>query len=129
MNSEIRNHRMTDATLTVLKADGTPLVDQEVIIEQTRHKFLFGTAAFDLVPLTNGQYEGEKKEQAEERARKLTALFNAATLPFYWARFEPQRGKPLTDETKRAAEWCCERGLVVKGHPLCWHTLAAWRLW
>ena len=85
MNNNIPNQRMTEVTLKVLKADGTPLAGQEVVIEQTKHKFLFGTAAFDLVPLTNGEYEGDKKEQAEQRAQKLTALFNAATLPFYWA--------------------------------------------
>jgi hypothetical protein len=58
MNSDIRNNRMSDATLTVLKADNTPLSNQEVTIEQTRHQFLFGTAAFDLVSLTNGEYTG-----------------------------------------------------------------------
>jgi GH35 family endo-1,4-beta-xylanase len=125
MNSEIRNNRMTSTTITVLNADKTPWANQEVTIEQTRHEFLFGTAAFDLIPLTNGEYTGEQKEQAERRAAKLTALFNAATLPFYWARFEPERGKPFTEETKRAAKWCREHGLVVKGHPLCWHTLTA----
>lgn len=71
MNNEVRNNRMSDVTLTISKADNTPLANQEVIIEQTRHKFLFGTAAFDLVPLTNGEYEGEKKEQAERRAENL----------------------------------------------------------
>ncbi len=87
MDSEIRNNRMTDVTLTILKEDNTPLANHEVGVAQTRHKFLFGTAGFDLVPLTSGEYSGEKKEQAEQRADKLTALFNAATLPFYWARF------------------------------------------
>jgi len=116
---------MAETTLKVLKADKTPLANQEVTIEQTKHQFLFGTAAFDLVPLTNGQYSGKEKEQAEQRADKLTALFNAATLPFYWARFEPQRGKPQTEEVKHAAKWCIERDMVVKGHPLCWHTLTA----
>jgi GH35 family endo-1,4-beta-xylanase len=125
MDSEIRNNRMKDVMLTVVLADGTPLANQEVIIEQTKHKFLFGTAAFDLVPLTNNEYEGEKKEQAEQRADKLTALFNAATLPFYWARFEPQRGKPMTEPLKNAARWCIDHRLLVKGHPLCWHTLTA----
>ena len=125
MNSEIRTNRMAEATITILQSDGAPLVHQEVVLEQTRHEFLFGTAAFDLVPLTNGKYEGRAMEQAEERAEKLVTLFNAATLPFYWARFEPQRGKPLTEETKRAAQWCRDRGLAVKGHPLCWHTLTA----
>lgn len=125
MNSDIRKNRMVDATLTVLNADHAPLANQEVTISQVRHKFLFGTAAFDLVPLTNGEYEGEKKEQAELRAEKLLALFNAATLPFYWARFEPKRGKPMTRELRNAAQWCLDHHLLTKGHPLCWHTLTA----
>ncbi len=125
MDSEIRNNRVKDVVLTVVQADGTPLGNQEVVIKQTKHKFLFGTAAFDLVPLTNGEYEGEGKEQAEQRADKLTRLFNAATLPFYWARFEPQRGKPMTEQLKNAARWCIDHRLLVKGHPLCWHTLTA----
>ena len=125
MNNEIKKNRMTDATVKILKQDGTPLANQEVTIEQTGHKFLFGTAAFDLIPLTNGQYDGEALEQAQLRADKLVALFNAATLLFYWARFEPERGKPMTEETKNAARWCIEHGLLPKGHPLCWHTLTA----
>jgi endo-1,4-beta-xylanase len=125
MNTEIRKNRMTDASLTILNADKKPLANREVTIAQTKHKFLFGTAAFDLIPLSNGEYDGENKDQSEQRAEKLTALFNAATLPFYWARFEPQRGKPLTRQLKNAAKWCIEHHLLVKGHPLCWHTLTA----
>ena len=116
---------MTETTISILKADGTPLANQEVTIAQTRHNFLFGTAAFDLVPLASGDYVGEKKEQAEQRADKITALFNSATLPFYWARFEPERGKPITEKVKNAARWCLDHHLVTKGHPLCWHTLTA----
>jgi len=116
---------MADITITILKADGTLLVNQRVTIEQTNHKFLFGTAAFDLVPLISGDYTGEEKERAEERAVKIKALFNAATLPFYWARFEPERGKPITNKVKNAARWCLDNNMVTKGHPLCWHTLTA----
>ena len=125
MNNEIRKNRMIDATLTVLNTNGTPLANQEVTIAQTQHAFLFGTAAFDLVPLTNGEYRGAQLEQAEQRAEKLLALCNAATLPFYWARFEPERGKPITAQVQKAARWCLEHGLRTKGHPLCWHTLTA----
>ena len=125
INSEIRKNRTADATVTVLNADETPSANQEVTIQQVRHKFLFGTAAFDLVPLANGEYEGEQKEQAEQRADKLLALCNYATLPFYWARFEPERGKPHTIPLKKAAQWCIDHRLPAKGHPLCWHTLTA----
>jgi endo-1,4-beta-xylanase len=116
---------MTETTISILKADGTPLVNQEVTIAQTKHNFLFGTAAFDLVPLASGEYVGVKKEQAEQRAEKITALFNNATLPFYWARFEPERGKPITEKVRNAARWCLDHHLITKGHPLCWHTLTA----
>jgi len=125
MNSDIRKNRMTETTISILKTDGTPLANQEVEIAQTKHNFLFGTAAFDLVPLASGEYVGEKKEQAEQRAEKITALFNSATLPFYWSRFEPERGKPITEKVKNAARWCLDHHLITKGHPLCWHTLTA----
>ncbi|MGE5375443.1 MAG: endo-1,4-beta-xylanase [Bacteroidota bacterium] len=125
MDQNIKKNRTVEATFTILKEDGTPLANQEVTIEQTNHAFLFGTAAFDLVPLASGDYAGEEKEQAEGRAGRITGLFNAATLPFYWARFEPQRGQPMTEKVKNAAHWCLEHNLVTKGHPLCWHTLTA----
>jgi GH35 family endo-1,4-beta-xylanase len=31
----------------------------------------------------------------------------------------------MTEPLKNAAHWCRQRGLTVKGHPLCWHTLTA----
>jgi GH35 family endo-1,4-beta-xylanase len=125
MNSEIKKNRTKEIQVTILTSDSRPLAHQDVVIAQTRHKFLFGNAAFDLVPLTNNEYTGKEKENAEQRTEKLLALCNAITLPFYWARFEPQRGKPLTKELKNAAQWCVDRQLPVKGHPLCWHTLTA----
>ena len=125
MNNDIKKNRMAEATITILKADGTTLANQEVTIEQVNHKFLFGTAAFDLVPFTSGDYSGEKKEQAEQRAERISALYNAATLPFYWGRFEPKRGEPITEKVKNAARWSLEHSMVTKGHPLCWHTVTA----
>ena len=46
-------------------------------------------------------------------------------MPFYWARFEPERGKPITEKVKNAARYCLEHNMITKGHPLCWHTLTA----
>jgi len=124
MNSQLKS-RMFHSTITLLNTDGSPLINQPAIVKQINHKFLFGTAAFDTVPLANNEYTGKSLEQAHIRAEKLTTLFNAATLPFYWGQFEPQRGQPKTESLKRAAQWCLDHHLTVKGHPLCWHTLCA----
>ncbi|MBN2118068.1 MAG: endo-1,4-beta-xylanase [Anaerolineales bacterium] len=125
MNDEIKRNRTAAATVTVLKADKAPLANQEVTVQQVRHKFLFGTAAFELVPLVNSGFGSKTPEDAQQWADKFLALCNAATLPFYWARFEPERGKPMTKEVQNAAKWCLDHQLVTKGHPLCWHTLTA----
>jgi endo-1,4-beta-xylanase len=120
---EIRKTRSVAAELTLQGTDGAPLAGREVTVAQTRHKFLFGSTGFDLLA-AHDDPDAEKRELALARVEKLTGLCNAVTLPFYWARFEPARGEPMTDQLTKAARWFVERGLQVKGHPLCWHTLA-----
>ena len=117
-------HRLGHATVTLRGGDGTPLADREVVVEQTRHAFGFGNIGFDLIALANGESAGEARERDERLARQWLALFNHVTLPFYWARFEPERGAPDTERLRAAAAWFVERGVPVKGHPLVWHTLA-----
>ncbi|HEY4188790.1 MAG TPA: endo-1,4-beta-xylanase, partial [Candidatus Limnocylindrales bacterium] len=58
-------------------------------------------------------------------AEAFLDLFDFATLPFYWGRFEPVRGRPDTDRILAAARWLADRGVRLKGHPLCWHTVTA----
>jgi endo-1,4-beta-xylanase len=121
----IRQNRMADATLTLVH-DGSPLANQEVWVEQKKHKFLFGSNwGNSSIALANGELSGKEKEQAELRNERFVQLFNQATLPFYWAGFEPQRGRPNTQRILNTARWYVDHGCVVKGHPLCWHTLTA----
>jgi GH35 family endo-1,4-beta-xylanase len=117
----IRQHRTAEATVTVMAA-GAPLADSEVTVSQTRHKFLFGSTGFEFIPLANGEVHGEERAEMERLADEWLALFNFATLPFYWGRFEPERGKPDTARVLAAARWFADRGVALKGHPLCWHT-------
>lgn len=124
MNQQLKD-KMINASITVTGSDNKPLANQAVKVAQTNHKFLFGTAAFDTVPLANGDYTGAANEKAEELAQNLLQLCNAATLPFYWGPFEPQKGAPRTEPLKRAARWCLNHNLKTKGHPLCWHTMTA----
>lgn len=124
IDQAIRQHRTCRAALTILQADGSPLANQEVTIAQTNHKFLFGSDGFD-IPAVTGEVSGERLEIGRRKVEKLAGLCNFVTLPFYWGRFEPVRGQPDTERMKKAAQWCVGRGLIVKGHPLCWHTVTA----
>ncbi|PRY57341.1 endo-1,4-beta-xylanase [Glycomyces artemisiae] len=115
-------HRTADAVVT-LTLDGAPLAGSEVVVEQTRHRFLFGCTGFDLVGHANGS--AADAERAARNAELWEGLFNFATLPFYWGRFEPERGNPDTERLLKAARWFADRGHPVKGHPLAWHTVTA----
>jgi endo-1,4-beta-xylanase len=117
-------HRKGSLTIQVVTPSGSPLANQEVEIRQTRHRFLFGSAGYDIA-LANGETPPERREQAELRTQKMVQLCNAATLPFYWGGFEPVRGQPDTVRLQQAARSCVKHGMRVKGHPLCWHTVTA----
>ncbi|QAY74782.1 1,4-beta-xylanase [Agromyces protaetiae] len=114
------DHRVHRTVLTVEGPGGAPLADTDVVVEQTRHAFAFGNIGFDFVPLANGA--GAPGDEA--LADRYVDLFNTATLPFYWARFEPTEGAPRTAELLATAEYLSARGIALKGHPLAWHTLA-----
>lgn len=118
-------HRMGEVKITLVKEDGSPLTNAEVTVRQTKHQFLFGCGSFLSIPLANNDLQGEMKERAEQIFDKFFKLFNYVTLPFYWGRFEPVQGKPDTQRMKKAAEWLISNGCVLKGHPLCWHTVTA----
>jgi endo-1,4-beta-xylanase len=122
------SHRARRTALTVLAADGAPLPDAEVTVEQSRHELAFGNIGFDMVALANdeaggGSAFGGAATRLEELADLWLGIFDTATLPFYWRAFEPQRGRPDTDRLRRTAGWFADRGVRVKGHPLVWHTV------
>jgi GH35 family endo-1,4-beta-xylanase len=124
--------RRTEATLTVRAADGSACAGAEVVVEQLRHDVAFGNIGFDFVGLANGERAGARENvfggADPEAAQRLVDLwldvFNTATLPFYWAGFEPVEGRPDTERLRTTAAWFRDRGVRVKGHPLVWHTLA-----
>jgi GH35 family endo-1,4-beta-xylanase len=121
-SGRIKRHRTADATVA-LTLDGEPLAGREVVVEQTRHRFLFGCTGFEIIDHANGT--AAEPERAARNAELWEGLFNFATLPFYWGRFEPERGNPATEPLLKAARWFADRGHPVKGHPLAWHTVTA----
>ncbi|WP_374191705.1 endo-1,4-beta-xylanase [Herbiconiux sp. SYSU D00978] len=128
--------RRLPASVIVTDAGGRPLPDLEVTVEQTRHDFGFGNIGFDFIPLAAGddaetaerereQFGGASHSRLEQLADLWLDVFNTATLPFYWGRFEPERGKPDTRRLLATAKWFQEKGVALKGHPLVWHTVTA----
>ena len=129
------NHRKASVRLKLLKRDGTPAANQEVKIKLKTHKFLFGVGCFEAVEVASGRrltanpggdpVSDERKTLLTEKIDKLLRFNNYATLPFYIGRYEPQEGKPEETLLKKGARFLEEKNIIVKGHPLCWHTVCA----
>ncbi|WKN48295.1 endo-1,4-beta-xylanase [Nocardioides sp. Arc9.136] len=135
-------HRRGTATVTLRRADGSLLDLADVVVEQRRHAVALGGIGFDLVALaaaraglgtsapgagdgeTGDVFGGSGPEAAADLVDLWLGVFDTATLPFYWAGFEPVPGRPDTARLLAAARWFRERDVAVKGHPLVWHTLA-----
>jgi GH35 family endo-1,4-beta-xylanase len=130
MSSNRYNHRKANVKLKLLRPDGAPASNQPITVDQQRHQFIFGCGGFDSVELMGGNRDGtplspEREAFLRDKMDKVLALHNGITLPFYWGRYEPVEGEPDQRRTLAAAKWLNERGVTVKGHPLCWHTVCA----
>jgi len=112
-SERIERHRKSEVTVIVRTPDGKPFAGAELSLTQTRHAFLFGCNIFRWGRIPDPQRE-------ELYRQRFAAIFNYATLPFYWRGYEWERGKPNHGYTERVVAWCQEHGIVCKGHPLVW---------
>ena len=92
----------------------------EICVKQTNHKFLFGCGAFDFIP-----YVLKGEDEYKQVTDSWLEIFNYGTLPFYWGNYEREEGKPNKDTLMKTAKYLTGKGVKVKGHPLCWHTVCA----
>ena len=122
----MNEHRIADVELTVLDAAGRRLADTDLVVAQVDHAFRFGCTGFQAIDYAAGELDSDAERRAatERLLGHWLELFNTTTLPFYWGRFEPTRGHPDTARLRAAARWFADRGVRVKGHPLCWHTVS-----
>ncbi len=118
------SHRKAAARLRLVHTNGAPRANCPVDIDQTSHVFLFGCGVFEAVDLMNARNDWQR-DFLSQRLEKWLHLFNYGTLPFYWGRYEPEPGRTELEPTRKAALWLRDRGVTLKGHPLCWHTVCA----
>ncbi|MEM7796481.1 MAG: endo-1,4-beta-xylanase [Cyanobacteria bacterium P01_C01_bin.118] len=81
---------------------------QRIARSEPRLGFKFGCNAF-AHPAAGPDYD-----------RYFEALFNYATVPFYWRSFETEQGNPRFDRVDQQVAWLEKAGISPKGHPLVW---------
>ncbi|MBO4373635.1 MAG: endo-1,4-beta-xylanase [Lachnospiraceae bacterium] len=102
------------------RKDGAPVTKCSIGLTQKKHSFLFGCGGFVFIP-----YVAEGLPENREATESWLDVFNYATLPFYWGNYEREEGKTNRDALMKTAVYLKERGVTIKGHPLCWHTVCA----
>ncbi len=120
---EIRSGiRAGRVTVRVLDGKGRPVPGALVHLRQVSQDFLFGCNFF--MYHRNGNPDLDRKYEEE-----FAALFNFATLPFYWSTYEKAPGKTDLKRVAAMARWCLRRGIRPKGHPLAWNHPAGVPAW
>ncbi len=114
LRARLRERRMEPMVVRVVTSDGkraagvrVELARKEPAIKLGCNIFLWGRC-------------GDAEVEAAYR-RQFAALFDYATLPFYWWSYEPEQGETQYDRTKRMARWCHQNEVECKGHPLLWN--------
>ena len=121
VKNDIEKYRKRPCKLRFIGADGKPLKNIKVRINQTSHDFGFGANIFMLDEFDNEEYNRRYRGEFKK-------YFNLATVPFYWDGLEPEEGKPRYDKNspkvwrrpspELCTEYCEEKGIMPKLHCL-----------
>ena len=119
------SHRKVSKVLKITDKTNNPLANEKVHLALKNHKFLFGCGAFESIPYVNMKEDVPFKKLIDDGMDKWLNLFNYGTLPFYWGNYEKTEGQTEEAALMAAAKFLDSKGVTVKGHPLCWHTVCA----
>ena len=104
-DARIERHRKADGSFDVDAPEGA-----EVKVEQVSHEFQFGSQIFNFDQLGRDDWNDAYKAT-------FGALWNAATVPFYWNAMEPEEGAVRYGAGPRdgAAFWNSVAGMSAEG--------------
>lgn len=121
VKSDIEKYRKGWCKLHFKDANGKPLRNARVQVNQVSHDFGFGANIFMLD-------EFDHAEENQNYREVFKKCFNLATIPFYWDGLEPEQGKPRYDKDspkvwrrpspELCVEYCEENGIKPKLHCL-----------
>lgn len=126
----VEHYRKGCAKIKFVDSEGNLIRNARVKVRQKSHEFRFGANIFML-------NEFENKEKNEKYKEYFPALFNMATLPFYWDALEPEQGKPRYDKDSAkiyrrpspdlCIDFCEKHGIEPREHALAYdHFFPKW---
>ena len=130
VEENIEKYRKGDACVKITDENGNALANTTVKIKQISHDFKFGANIFMLDEL-------ETKEKNDAYKSAFKSVFNMATLPFYWASLEPEKGKLRYEIGSEpyyrrppidlCIEFCEKNGIEPREHALAYeHHFPRW---
>ena len=120
----IEQYRKSGAMLVFVDKSGRPLQNISLEVNQVTQDFLFGALLFEIAG-----HAGSQNYKQDEFKQRFKDLFNLGILPFYWASYEREPGRPQWLRNQSALEWALENGITLKGHPLGWTSPAGTPRW
>jgi endo-1,4-beta-xylanase len=125
VQSAIQRHRTARIELEITDPSDRPVAGQRMRLEHIGHLFQFGCAYFQHLAVR------DQETTYDQRLRQyFLQLCNAATVTFYWADYEPQRGQYRDQPLLEKIAWLKSHNFYVRGHPLFWnHNPACFPSW
>lgn len=121
VKNDIENHRKGYCKLHLTDANGKPIKNKIIKVNQVSHDFGFGANIFMLD-------EFDDNELNKTYRKEFKKYFNLATVPFYWDGLEPEKNNPRYDKKSRkvwrrpspelCVEYCEENRIMPKLHCL-----------
>ncbi len=121
VKNDIEKYRKGWCKLHFKDADGKPLKNTRVKVNQLSHDFGFGANIFMLDEFGDEEHNQRYRDEFKK-------YFNLATVPFYWDGLEPEKGKPRYDKNspkvwrrpspELCVEYCEENDIMPKLHCL-----------
>jgi GH35 family endo-1,4-beta-xylanase len=121
-DARIKKYRTREVALKLQDEKGAAISGARAQISMERHQFLFGCNLFAFNRFPNDRQNVQSQKLWSE-------LFNYATVPVYLKGSGSAEGEGNLNRAEEMVDWCRSRKIVIKGHPLIWHTEAGNAEW